>query len=136
MASAFRLKRLEPARTTDSPLFNAGKLKTEAQIADLETELQYLKYQQTLLNALNEVETALGQEASLAEQQTQLAHALRHSDASLQHYQARYREGLNDIIDLLNAQQSRFNTRIQLLQTQQARLNNRIILALALGMGV
>lgn len=119
-----------------APLFDGGRLKTAAEIEQLNIEIDYLNYQQTLLNALNEVESALGQEASLAEQQVQLERALQHSEASLAHYRARYREGLNDIIDLLTAQQSRFSTRIQLLQTQQARLNNRITLGLALGMGV
>lgn len=119
-----------------APLFNGGRLRTDVELAELATERHLLSYQQLLLNALNEVENALGQEASLAEQQRLLESALEHSDASLQHYRARYREGLNDILDLLNAQQSAFSNRIQLLQTQQARLNNRIRLALALGMGV
>lgn len=119
-----------------APLFNAGRLKADAEIADLRAERSYLAYQQTLLNALNEVETALGQEAALAEQQKQLQVALQHSEASLAHYRARYRDGLNDILDLLNAKQSAFSARIQLLQTQQTRLTNRITLGLALGMGV
>lgn len=119
-----------------APLFDGGKRKADAAIADLQAERSYLVYQQTLLSALNEVESALGQEASLAEQQRQLSAALRHAEASRQHYEARYRDGLNDILDLLSAQQSAFSTRIQLLQTQQARLTNRITLGLALGMGV
>ena len=119
-----------------APLFNAGRLKAGAEIAELRAERSYLSYQQTLLTALNEVESALGQEAALAEQQHQLQMALRHSEASLAHYQARYRDGLNTILDLLNAKQSAFDARIQLLQTQQTRLTNRIALGLALGMGV
>jgi NodT family efflux transporter outer membrane factor (OMF) lipoprotein len=119
-----------------APLFNGGRLKAEAQIADLQAERRYLAYQQTLLNALNEVEAALGQEATLAEQQQHLQTAVQHSDASLKHYEARYRDGLNDILEMLTAKQNLFNARIQLLQTQQARLTNRITLGLALGMGV
>lgn len=119
-----------------APLFNAGRLKAGAEIAELQAERSYLAYQQTLLNALNEVESALGQEAVLAEQQQHLRAALQHSEVSLAHYQARYRDGLNTILDLLTAKQSAFNARIQLLQTQQARLTNRITLGLALGMGV
>ncbi|WP_315984081.1 TolC family protein [Aliamphritea spongicola] len=119
-----------------APLFNAGRLKADAEIADLQAERSYLSYQQALLNAVNEVETALGQETSLAEQQTQLQAAVKHSEASLEHYQARYRNGLNDVLDLLTAQQNAFNNRIRLLEIQQARLTNRITLGLALGMGV
>lgn len=119
-----------------APLFDGGRRKADAEIAELAAERSYLAYQQTLLTALNEVETALGQEAALAEQQIQLQAALRHSEASLAHYQARYRDGLNDILDLLNAQQSAFDARIQLLQTRQARLTNRVTLGLAMGMGI
>lgn len=119
-----------------APLFNAGRLKADAEIAELQAERSYLVYQQALIDALNEVENALGQEASLAAQQTQLQAAMHHSEASLAHYEARYRDGLNDILDLLNAKRSAFDARIQLLQTQQARLTNRITLGLALGMGV
>lgn len=119
-----------------APLFDGGRLKAGAKLADLQAEGSYLAYQQTLLNALHEVDAALGQEASLAEQQQHLQTALQHAQASLKHYQGRYREGLGDILELLNAQQSLFSARIQLLQLQQARLSNRISLGLALGMGV
>lgn len=119
-----------------APLFNGGRLRADAEIADLEVELRYLAYQQTLVNALNEVEEALSLEASLAEQQNELAKALTHSEASLVHFQERYRDGLTNILDLLASQQTVFDIRIQYLQTHQARLTNRITLALALGMGV
>ncbi len=119
-----------------APLFNAGRLKADADITDLQAERSYLSYQQALLNAVNEVETALGQETSLATRQIQLQAAVQHSEASLAHYQARYRSGLSDILDLLSAQQNAFNNRIRLLEIQQARQTNRITLGLALGMGV
>ncbi len=119
-----------------APIFNAGRLKSAAEIAKLQAEQSYLSYQQTLLNALNEVENALTQEAALSKQQQHYQAAFDHSEASRLHYQERYREGLTDILNLLNAKQSAFEARIQLLQIQQARLTNRISLGLALGMGV
>ncbi|WP_461536279.1 efflux transporter outer membrane subunit [Spongorhabdus nitratireducens] len=119
-----------------APLFDGGRLKADAEIAELKAERSYLAYQQTLLSALNEVEAALGQESSLAQQQQHLKQALKHSEQSLTYYQSRYREGLSDILDLLNARQTAFDARIQLLQTRQSRLKNRITLGLALGMGV
>jgi len=119
-----------------APLFDGGSREADAKIADHGAQRQYLAYQQTLLNALNEVELTLDLEASLARQQVQLGLALEHAQRSLEHYQARYRDGLNDILDLLSAKQSAFDAQIQLLETRRQRLTNRIQLGLALGLGV
>lgn len=119
-----------------APVFNAGRIKSVAKVAELQAERSYLHYQQTLLTALTEVENALGQEAALAIQQQHYQNTFNHAESSSLYYQARYKAGLTDILDLLNAEQSAFEARIQLLQTQQARLTNRISLGLALGLGV
>ncbi|MCV6609328.1 MAG: TolC family protein [Amphritea sp.] len=119
-----------------APLFNNGRLKAQAEIAQLDAELSYLNYRQKLLNALNEVDNSLDLEATLAQQEQALSEALQHSQISLDHYRSRYRDGLGNILNLLNAEQSAFEARIQLLQTRQARLSNRITLGLALGMSV
>ncbi len=119
-----------------APLFNSGRLKAAAETSQLDAELSYLSYQQTLLNAILEVENTLDQESSLAQQEQALERALHNSHASLSHYQTRYREGVSDILNLLSAQQSAFEAQIQIIQIQQARLTNRINLGLALGMNV
>lgn len=119
-----------------APLFNAGRLQAEADIAHLQAERSYLSYQQNLITAFNEVESSLSLEAALSEQERQLNTALKHSQASFTHYQNRYFSGLSDILDLLSAKQNVFDARIQLLEIKKARLTNRITLGLALGMGV
>ncbi|WCE32491.1 efflux transporter outer membrane subunit [Vibrio sp. SCSIO 43137] len=119
-----------------APLFNRDKLKTSAEIEQLKAESSYLAYQNTLLNALSEVENAFDQEASYRQQQSHLKKALDFSLASMGNYQERYQDGVSDILTLLTAKQSAFQARIQLLQTEQARFSNRITLGLALGMGV
>ncbi|WP_261843594.1 efflux transporter outer membrane subunit [Aliamphritea ceti] len=119
-----------------APLFNAGRLEAGKKIAEMQAERAFLAYQQTLLTAVQEVETALSQEYTLEQRQDYLALASRHSDANFSHYQSRYKDGLTDILNLLTAEQQAFDDRIALLQIQQARLNNRIVLGLALGMGV
>lgn len=119
-----------------APLFNGGRLRRQAEIADLEVEVSYQRYQHILLTALHEVENSLSREASLAQQQQHYQQALQHAELSASHYQQRYRQGLVDILDWLSAEQNLYSTRLQLLQTQQARLVNRITLGLALGMGV
>ncbi|TXR54391.1 TolC family protein [Reinekea thalattae] len=119
-----------------APIFNAGELKAAAAEAELSAELAYWQYQETLLNAVNEVEEALSSERSLAAQQAHLEVALQSSEQSLENYIEKYRAGLVDIADLISAQTSTFDVKAQLTEVTYERLTNRIELGLALGLGV
>ena len=119
-----------------SPLFQGGRLKTNAEIAELTTEQSYWAYQETLLTAVNEVENAIGQEGSLAEQQQHLQASLSSAKRSVVSYEEKYRQGLVDIFDLLTVQQQAYDVESQLSNTTYQRLLNRIDLGLALGLGV
>lgn len=118
-----------------APLFQGGKLKSQAEVAQLTTEQTYWAYQETLLNAVNEVENTMGQEGSLALQQQHLALALESAQRSFVSYEEKYRQGLVDIFDLLTVQQQTYDLEAQLTQTIYNRLVNRIDLGLALGLG-
>ena len=119
-----------------APLFDGGYLRSQAQIADLTAENAYWIYQETLLTAVNEVENALGQEKSLALQQQHLQDALASAVRSFANYEEKYREGLVDISDLLDAQTNSFDVQESLVEVKYNRLVNRIVLGLALGLGV
>ena len=119
-----------------APLFQGGRLKTNAEIAELTTEQSYWAYQETLLTAVNEVENAIGQEGSLAEQQQHLQASLSSAKRSVVTYEEKYRQGLVDIFDLLTVQQQAYDVESQLTNTTYQRLLNRIDLGLALGLGV
>lgn len=119
-----------------APLFQGGRLKTNAEIAELTTEQSYWAYQETLLTAVNEVENAIGQEGSLADQQLYLKASLVSAKRSVVSYEEKYRQGLVDIFDLLTVQQQAYDVESQLTNTTYQRLLNRIDLGLALGLGV
>ncbi|WP_285164456.1 TolC family protein [Shewanella goraebulensis] len=119
-----------------APLFQGGKLKSQAEIAQLTTEQSFWVYQETLLNAVNEVENAIGQEGSLTLQQTHLDDALLSAQRSIVSYEQKYRQGLVDILDLLTVQQQSYDIEAKLTNTTYQRLLNRIDLGLALGLGV
>ncbi|KLN63816.1 TolC family protein [Vibrio sp. VPAP30] len=119
-----------------APLFQGGKLKSQAEIAQFTTEKNYWTYQETLLKAINEVENAVGQEYSLEKQQLHLNQAFTSSKRSFVSYEEKYRTGLVDIFDLLTVQQQTYNTEAQLVEATYQRLLNRIDLGLALGLGV
>lgn len=119
-----------------APIFQGGKLKAQAEIADLTAEQYYWAYQETLLNAVNEVENSLGNEKSFMLQEAHLANAFSSAKRSFTSYQEKYRNGLVDIIDLLTIQQQTYDIEAQLTQIKYNRLVNRIDLGLALGLGV
>jgi len=119
-----------------APLFQGGKLRAQAEIAELTTEQAYLAFQDTLLTAITEVNNALGKEQSLERQQHHLQNALISAERSASHYQAKYRLGLLTTLDLISVQQKTFDLQTQLTQLTYNRLANRIDLGLALGLGV
>jgi len=87
-----------------APVFQAGKLKAAAEVAELKTAQSYESYRETLLEAINEVETALSLEQSITRQQNHITSALASARNSLERYQESYRSGLVDILDLLTVQ--------------------------------
>jgi NodT family efflux transporter outer membrane factor (OMF) lipoprotein len=118
------------------PLFNGGQLKAAAEIAKLETAQAFQNYRETLLTAVNEVESALGQERVLGLQTRHIRDALISSKKNLSQYEKKYRTGLVELSDLINAQTTTFDLEAQLDDIIFQHLSNRVDLGLALGLGV
>ncbi|WP_323752836.1 TolC family protein [Marinobacter sp.] len=119
-----------------APLFRGGELEANAEVAELSTARSYQAYRETLLNAVQEVENAIGQESSLAKQQQQIDSALLSARRNYQQYQQKYRNGLVSVLDLLEVQRQTFDLESQLNDLIYQRLSNRITLGLALGLGI
>ncbi len=119
-----------------APLYQGGKLRAAAEIAELETARNYQVYRETLLDAVQEIEDAIGLERSLTRQREHIEAALSAARNNLEQYQRKYRTGLVEILDLLEVQQQTYDLDIQLNNLTYERLANRIDLGLALGLGV
>lgn len=118
------------------PLYQGGQLKAAAEIAKLETAQAYQDYRDTLLTAVNEVENTLGQERVLSLQKQHIHDALTSSKKNLRQYEKKYRTGLIDISDLIDAQTTTYDLEAQLDDIIYQHLSNRVDLGLALGLGV
>ena len=118
-----------------APLYQGGQLRAAADIAELTTAQSYQGYRDTLVTAVTEVENALGQERSLAQQQAHIETALARQQNNLTQYQERYRNGTATVLELLIVQQQTYNLEAQLDTIIYNRLANRITLGLALGLG-
>lgn len=117
-----------------APLYQGGKLRANAEAAQLEAALAYYSYKETLLTAITEVENALSAERSLNLQQQHTQAALDSAQSSLEQYRSSYRSGLASIIDLLTIEQQTYDLASQLNDLTYQRLANRINLGLSLGL--
>lgn len=117
-----------------APLYQGGQLRAAAEISELDTAILYQQYRDTLLNAVTEVEQAISQEQALVKRQQHIETALASAENNLQQYQANYRSGLLNILDLLTVQQQTYDLQAQLDDLIYQRLLNRISLGLALGL--
>ncbi|MEO9655477.1 TolC family protein [Marinomonas sp.] len=118
------------------PLYQGGQLKAAAEIAKLETAQAFQDYRETLLNAVYEVENALGQENVLALQERYTRDALISSQNNLKQYEKKYRTGLVELSDLIDVQTTTFDLEAELDDLIYQHLSNRVDLGLALGLGV
>lgn len=129
--SPFRIWNL--AGNLSQPIFQGGRLKANAKRQEANREIALANYQQTVLDAFREVESALAAEQFLADQEAAVAAAYQQSKAAESIALERYRAGLVDIITLLEAQRRAFSAGSDLIDARLARLQNRVALHLAIG---
>ena len=115
-----------------APIFNAGKLTSEVEIAKFSAEKSYWNFQEKLLSAVNEVDNAVAQEQAISKRLVLTESALASAKRSEQTYTSRYRQGTVSLIDLLQIQQQTFSLQAQVTQLTYELLNNRITLGLSL----
>ena len=117
------------------PLFNGGRLKAEAQAADLEARAAGLDYAAVVLGAMKEAENTLAREAAVAAREVHVKKALDNARAASRHYETGYRQGISDIIALNTSREKEIALTLSLIDLNLARLVNRVDMALALGTG-
>jgi NodT family efflux transporter outer membrane factor (OMF) lipoprotein len=118
------------------PLFTGGRLQGEIRFNEAKVREAFNQYQSVTLNAFREVEQALAAEAWLRTQEQALREAVRQTEASRKLAVYSYRQGLIEILTLLDSYRSTLNAQSAHLAVQRQLLNNRINLYLALGGGV
>jgi outer membrane protein, multidrug efflux system len=116
-----------------APVFQGGRLRANVERADARREEVLANYQETVLTALREVESALAGEGFLREQLESVSVAAAESIGAQQLAEERYERGLVDIITVLESQRRAFTSRSSLITIQNQLLQNRLALYLALG---
>ncbi|MBW1996354.1 MAG: efflux transporter outer membrane subunit [Deltaproteobacteria bacterium] len=117
------------------PLFDAGKLKAAQQAAEARYRQGLADYAKNVLNAFSEVERALLTRKEQLERRKKILEFLAEARATQQVAQNRYMKGLVNYINVLDAQQTRFQAEQNLVAVDQDLLINRVNLYRALGGG-
>lgn len=119
-----------------APILDGGLRRAELGASGKRAEQAYRSYQGTVLDALREVEDALGSELYLAREENARQAALSAAQSAVDRTRRDYEAGINDFLSLLDAQRRVFTTEQRTINLHTARFNNRVSLALALGKGV
>ena len=116
-------------------IFDAGRRQGQVDLALAEQQELVATYRSAIFNAFANVELALGDSASLADQERFKSEQVQRATIALDISDVQYREGLVDLFALLQSQQTLFTAQDELLQIRLARIQAVVGLYKALGGG-
>lgn len=117
------------------PIFLGGTNVARLDAAEARYEQMLESYQQTILNAFREVADLLVSIRARTEQRDRQREQVKAAETALELTQIRYREGLVNYLDVLEAERTVLNSETLLVQTERARLTDMVGLFKALGGG-
>ena len=107
------------------PIFNFGRIRAGIDLADARQKEAYLAYQRAVLDALRETETAMAEYLTEDMRRERLACAVGDLKEARRLAELRYREGVSDFLDVLEAERALY---VQELQLAQARAQTAFFL--------
>lgn len=116
-------------------IFEAGKIRNNIKIEDAQTEQALIRYEKTILNALEEVENSLLSYIQEQVRKKSLKQAVDEAERSVSFAQTLYKEGETDFQNVLDAQRSLLSLQSRLAESEGIAVMNLISLYKALGGG-
>ena len=116
-------------------IFDGGKLVGQKDLAYATQQELVASYQNAVLNAYADVESALGQVRNYAREEQHLSQEVVAAREAFQISRLQYSQGVADLLNVLQAQQTLFGARDSLVQARLARLQATVHLYAALGGG-
>lgn len=117
------------------PIFQGGALLSQLGVANTDRDIALAQYERAIQVAFREVADALATRAAIGEE---LAARQRLADASNESFslsEARYREGIDNYLSLLDAQRTNYAAQQSLVAARVARATNFVTLYKTLGGG-
>ncbi len=118
-----------------APIFNAGRLAAQRDVAMARRQELLANYRQTIIAAFADVEAALNRISGLEQQAIAQTEALENAERAFNFAQSRYQAGAETMLTLLDTQRTLFAAQDVTLQIRQQRLQASIDLYRALGGG-
>ena len=116
-----------------APIFDGGALQGQVEVRTAEQKRAVAEYTAIGLKAFHEVESALANEAALADRYAALQQLVLDNERALELAEIQYEIGKIDSRVVQNEQLKLYSARVQLVSTQAERLTQRVNLHLALG---
>lgn len=118
------------------PIFDSGRNQAGLSLAEVRANIAVADYEKAIQVAFREVADALEARATLGSE-IEAQEAVRSAQASrLELAQARYRNGVSNYLDVLDAERELYTAEQQLLQTRLLKLTNAVDLYRSLGGGL
>ena len=117
------------------PIFLGGSNEARLEAAEAKYQQMLERYQQTILNAFQEVADLLVALQTRTRQLESQRKQVIAADAARELAEIRYREGLVTYLDVLEAQRTVLSAELSLVQTERARLTEMVALFKAVGGG-
>jgi len=117
------------------PLLDFGTLDALVDIADLRTHEQLVAYKQTVISAVQEVDTAMSSYAAQQERLRNLGEALTASQRAVTLAHQRYDRGLTDYLNVVDAERQEYELELQYAYAQTALAEQFVSLYRGLGGG-
>ncbi len=116
-------------------IFDAGRIRANIRVQNARQEQSLASYEKTVLTSFEDVENALVAYAKEQTRNVSLEEAVKRSRNSFQISSQRYANGLNNFIDVLDAERSLYQAQDNLVQSDQAVSQDLIAIYKALGGG-
>jgi NodT family efflux transporter outer membrane factor (OMF) lipoprotein len=121
--------------TVTLPLFEGGRLKATLELRKQQQQEAAINYQQTVLQALHDVDNSLIAYDAEQRRNAQIAAAVAANRQALSLARQRYDQGIATFLDVLDAQRSLLATQTQLVNSTTTESTNLVALYKALGGG-
>lgn len=117
------------------PIFNAGSLKASLDYAKIQKDINIAKYEKSIQTAFQEVSDGLAARTTFNEQLQAQRELVAESQNYYQLAEQRYRLGVDDNLELLDAQRTLFQAQQSLIIDRLSQLTSEVNLYKALGGG-
>jgi multidrug efflux system outer membrane protein len=117
------------------PIFNAGKLQANLDVATLEKDIDIARYEKAIQTAFSEVANGLAARGTYGDEVASLERLTAADQRSLDLSQLLFKNGVASYLTVLTAQNSLYSAQLSLVQTRLARLTSLVDLYRYLGGG-